>query len=118
MVCTKQTPHVQKGSSHPLLVRMPAPPGSANSSGSQGGGGGPSAGRQKKSAPRKNLAHVKQGTRVWEQMQLLQGYSRHATNLCISKMGFMRQVYFNLLFSFIYYLCIFYFISILYLFYW
>ena len=103
MVCIKKTPHVQKGSSHLLLARMPAPPSSASGSGSQGGGGGLSAGRKKKSAPRKNLTHIKQGTRVWEQMQLLQGYSRHATNLCISKMGFARQVYFNLLFSFIIY---------------
>ena len=107
MVHTKQTTHKEKGSGHPLLVRMPAPPSgcgcdSASGSGSQpggnqGGGGGPSARRGKQSAPRRNLAHIKQGTRVWEQMRLLQGYSCHATNLCISKMGFARQVYFNLL---------------------
>ena len=68
IVCTKQTPCVQKGSGHPLLTRMPAPPSSASGSGSQGGGGGPIAGRQKQFAPRKNLAHIKQGTKVSEQM--------------------------------------------------
>ena len=66
---------------------MPDPPsghesasGSASSSGrqpggNQGGGGGPSAGRQKQSVLKRNLTCIKQGTRVWEQMQLLQGYS-------------------------------------------
>ena len=104
MVCTKQTPRIQKESGHLLLARMPAPS-SSSGSGSQG----PLAGRWKQSTPRKNLAHVKQDTRVWEQVCLLQGYSRHATNFCISKMRFARQVFFNL---FIIY--VFFFISILY----
>ena len=108
MVHTKQTIHKEKGSGHLLLARIPAPPSghghdSTSGSGSQpggneGGGGGSSAGRQKQSVPRRNLTCIKQGTRVWEQMRLLQGYSCHGTNLCISKMGFVRQVYFNLLF--------------------
>ena len=55
---------------------------------------GPSVGRRKKSAPRKNQTHVKVGTRVMEEMRRLQGYSQQATKLCISKMGFARQVYF------------------------
>ena len=65
----------------------------------QGGGGGPLAGRQKQSAPRRNLTHIKQGTEgVGTDTDCYRGIHGMQQTSAFPKMGFARQVYFNLLF--------------------